>query len=150
MMGATKKDFWPKINILNFFAETWFVKVSKSQFKSQFSMASYRKKFQRWWVQRSKIFGQESTYSISLLNYGLSKCQNCILKVNFQWPHAARNYFISDFVRYDVSQNLCANFVLPATYYTVNFKDDGSLKAIFLAKNQHTQRIFFKKNLLMN
>ena len=41
--------------------------------------------FQRWWVLKSKIFGQESTYSKEiffnnpLMNYSLSKSANIIL-----------------------------------------------------------------------
>ena len=43
---------------------------------------------QRWWVLKSKIFGQESTYSkeflLKKIRRFIKKCQNCIFKVNFQ------------------------------------------------------------------
>ena len=45
--------------------------------------------FQRWWVLKSKIFGQESTYtkdlffkSVDELQF-IKKCQNRTFKVNF-------------------------------------------------------------------
>ena len=47
--------------------------------------------FKRWWVLKSKIFGQESTYSReNLFKKSVAKlwfikmCQNCTFKVNFQ------------------------------------------------------------------
>ena len=46
--------------------------------------------FQTWWVLKSKIFGQESTYSkdfffksVDELQF-VKKCQNCTFKVNIQ------------------------------------------------------------------
>ena len=47
--------------------------------------------FQRWWVLKSKIFSQESTYSREIFFkksvdefWFIKKCQNCTFKVNFQ------------------------------------------------------------------
>ena len=40
----------------------------------------------KWWVLKSKIFGQESTHTKSVDELGfIKKCQNCTFKVNFQW-----------------------------------------------------------------
>ena len=46
--------------------------------------------FQRWWVLKSKILGQESTYSKDFFSksvdesWFIKKCQNCTFKVNFR------------------------------------------------------------------
>ena len=47
--------------------------------------------FLKWWVLKSKIFGQESTYSREFFFkksvdelWFFKKCQNCTFKVNFQ------------------------------------------------------------------
>ena len=46
--------------------------------------------FQRWWVLKSKILGQESTYSKDFFFrsvdelWFIKKCENCTFKVNFQ------------------------------------------------------------------
>ena len=47
--------------------------------------------FKRWWVLKSKIFGEESTYSREIFFkkfvdelWFIKKCQNCTFKVNFQ------------------------------------------------------------------
>ena len=55
--------------------------------------------FLKWWVLKSKIFGQESTYSKDLFFkesvdelWLIKKCQNCTFKVNF-WCQKSTEFF---------------------------------------------------------
>ena len=59
--------------------------------------------FQRWWVLKSKIFGQESTYSKDfflnpLMNYGSSKSAKIILSKSIFNVKNQPNFFKKNFI----------------------------------------------------
>ena len=63
--------------------EKFVEKIRETNFKALYINVSSVVEFQRWWVPKSKIFGQESTYSKDELRF-IKKCQNRTFKVNFR------------------------------------------------------------------
>jgi hypothetical protein len=73
---------------------TWSIFLNR-----MFNKISSGVDFKRWWVLKSKISGQESTYSKQIFSkisvdelQFIKKCQNCIFKVNF-WCQKSTEFF---------------------------------------------------------